>query len=357
MSQSKPLISIIIPVLNREDIISETLDSVLAQSYENWECITVDDGSSDQSKNVVRNYVKKDKRFKLFDRPNEHKPGGAGARNFGYKLSKGEIIQWFDSDDIMHKELLREKIEIFEKHKDIACVISPLTFFEGEKVIGQNTLEKKYDHLYENIISWTIPVWTQSIMFRRSFLDIVERKFDEDLERLMDYEFYGRMYIHHQPKTWLHNNRRIFIRRNNANAISTNFFDQRNISKLQKSESIVKRKLIELLISEHKFSRNLEKFFYQDHKRRMTQLVMIKDYETADLFQESVSFFLKRNNKIFKLIRFRIGFILLKTMPLDNVFLVYRFPRYLKILNKIFFSRGYFKENVLQILPLRKTSY
>ncbi|RLD85933.1 MAG: glycosyltransferase family 2 protein, partial [Bacteroidetes bacterium] len=64
-----PLVSIIIPAYNRADLIGETLDSVLAQTYPNWECIVVDDGSADKTKDVVQHYVDKDPRFILVDRP------------------------------------------------------------------------------------------------------------------------------------------------------------------------------------------------------------------------------------------------------------------------------------------------
>jgi glycosyltransferase involved in cell wall biosynthesis len=91
-----PLVSIIIPTYNRAHLIGETLDSVLAQTYQNWECIVVDDGSSDNTDKVVGKYVQKDSRFKYYHRPDEHLPGGNGARNYGFKMSKGEYVNWFD---------------------------------------------------------------------------------------------------------------------------------------------------------------------------------------------------------------------------------------------------------------------
>ena len=71
---NNPLVSIIIPTYNRAHLIGETLDSVLAQTYQNWECIIVDDGSSDNTDDVVNDYVKKDPRFKYYYRPDEHLP-------------------------------------------------------------------------------------------------------------------------------------------------------------------------------------------------------------------------------------------------------------------------------------------
>jgi len=108
----QPLVSIIIPTYNRAHLIGETLDSVVAQTYENWECIIVDDGSSDNTDEVIEEYTKKDTRFKYYHRPEEHLPGGNGARNYGFKMSQGEYIIWFDSDDLMTRDHIEIKYNL-----------------------------------------------------------------------------------------------------------------------------------------------------------------------------------------------------------------------------------------------------
>lgn len=90
--KKQPLVSIIIPTYNRAHLIGETLDSVLAQTYKNWECIIVDDGSSDNSDEIIDECVKKDARFKYYQRPDEHLPGGNGARNYGFRMSRGTKV-------------------------------------------------------------------------------------------------------------------------------------------------------------------------------------------------------------------------------------------------------------------------
>ncbi|UYW00515.1 glycosyltransferase [Flavobacterium agricola] len=107
---SQPLVSIIIPTYNREDLILETLESVRRQTYENWECIIVDDGSTDDTMDIVLNYIKKDSRFQVHKRPDFHKPGGNGARNYGFLLSKGEYINFLDSDDLISANKISEQI-------------------------------------------------------------------------------------------------------------------------------------------------------------------------------------------------------------------------------------------------------
>ena len=104
------LVSIIMPTYNRAHLIGQTLDSVLAQTYPNWECIIVDDWSTDTSDEVVGEYVKKDSRFQYYQRPKDRKKGPNSCRNYGLELSKGEFVKWFDSDDIMHPKFLENKL-------------------------------------------------------------------------------------------------------------------------------------------------------------------------------------------------------------------------------------------------------
>ena len=98
----QPLVSIIIPTFNRAHLIGETLDSVLAQTYQNWECLVVDDGSNDSTPRILEKYSQLDERFRYLERPDYLPKGGNAARNYGFEHSKGDYVQWFDDDDIMH---------------------------------------------------------------------------------------------------------------------------------------------------------------------------------------------------------------------------------------------------------------
>jgi glycosyltransferase involved in cell wall biosynthesis len=101
-----PLISIIIPTFNRAHIIGETLDSIIAQSYTDWECIIVDDGSTDDTEVVIAEYINNDSRFKFYKRPKHREKGPNSCRNFGFEKSKGHLIHWFDSDDLLFNNAL-----------------------------------------------------------------------------------------------------------------------------------------------------------------------------------------------------------------------------------------------------------
>ena len=77
-----PLVSIIIPTYNREHLIGETLDCVISQTYTNWECIVVDDGSHDNTPEVIKSYFNNDERIKFYNRPDYKNKGASSCRNY-----------------------------------------------------------------------------------------------------------------------------------------------------------------------------------------------------------------------------------------------------------------------------------
>ncbi|MFC4636284.1 glycosyltransferase family 2 protein [Dokdonia ponticola] len=105
------LVSVIIPVFNRAHCIEETLRCVQAQTYAHWECILVDDGSTDDSMDVVSAFAKADPRIRLLRRPDSLPKGANSCRNFGFENSKGTYINWLDSDDLMSPNKLEEQLK------------------------------------------------------------------------------------------------------------------------------------------------------------------------------------------------------------------------------------------------------
>jgi glycosyltransferase involved in cell wall biosynthesis len=109
-----PLVSIIIPTYNRAAIISDTLKSVLAQTYTNWECIVVDDGSTDNTHEVLAGFIEKDNRFQYLLRPDHRLKSASTCRNIGFEISKGSYIQYLDSDDMISENKIEEQITILD---------------------------------------------------------------------------------------------------------------------------------------------------------------------------------------------------------------------------------------------------
>ena len=130
----KPLVSIIIPCYNQGNFLPETLDSVLLQTYSNWECIIINDGSTDITESVALRYCKKDDRFKYFYQENK---GLSASRNKGINNSLGKYILPLDSDDLIGKEYVEKSVEILENNPNIEIVYCKAKLFGIKKGIWQ----------------------------------------------------------------------------------------------------------------------------------------------------------------------------------------------------------------------------
>lgn len=167
-------------------MIGETLDSVLAQTYENWECIVVDDGSTDDTDSVMANFMAKDSRFQYHHRPKDRLPGGNAARNYGFEVSNGEYVQWFDSDDLMVPENLEIKVNTILNYK-VDFVISQTKYFNRD-----NFEDYKYNFKEEevNFLSYSttyISWFTPDIFLRRCVAEKIN--FNESLKAGQEYNF------------------------------------------------------------------------------------------------------------------------------------------------------------------------
>lgn len=148
------MVSIIIPIYNSEKYLAKCLNSVKNQSYEDFEVLLIDDGSTDNSAMICKEFINNDSRFVYYYKKNE---GVSVARNFGINISKGKYIIFIDSDDVIAKDFLLDMIEETEKYNTFVC--SDVIFFKDneidhikknkkEKKIKEFNNEKKYQILY-----------------------------------------------------------------------------------------------------------------------------------------------------------------------------------------------------------------
>ena len=126
------LISIIIPVYNVEGYLRECLDSILAQTFNDFEVICVDDGSTDKSLDILNEYAQKDSRFVIVHQENK---GAGSARNAGIKLAKGKYVQFLDSDDYFEPTMLEELYNHAEKYNADMTVCSARKVDENKNII------------------------------------------------------------------------------------------------------------------------------------------------------------------------------------------------------------------------------
>lgn len=113
--ESTPLVTVVTPCYNASKYLSETIDSVIAQSYKNWEMLIVDDCSSDKSVEIIRNYHQKEPRVKLLQTPN-NTGSPAIPRNIGIEHSAGRYIALLDADDIWYPYKLEQQVKYMEEN-------------------------------------------------------------------------------------------------------------------------------------------------------------------------------------------------------------------------------------------------
>ena len=189
--KATPLVSIIIPAYNRAHLIGETLDSILAQTYTNWECIVVDDGSTDRTLLVLASFAQKDTRIQFHKRPQELPKGANSCRNYGFELCNGKYIQWFDSDDIMHQDKLKTKIEVALMH-NANVIVSKHSTSHLNSVKEFNLENFVSETFYIDYILGKKSVITNDVMLSSSIIG--NTRFDVNLHKAQEYDFFSRVF-------------------------------------------------------------------------------------------------------------------------------------------------------------------
>lgn len=203
----KPKISIIVPIYNVEDYLTECLDSIQNQTFTDFECIMVNDGSTDSSQKIAEQYLV-DNRFYLLNQPNS---GQSVARNKGLLLAKGEFICFVDSDDIIHPRLLELLVAYIQEDLDIveADFTDNLDVFIEEKCFNVQISFEGYGEevLKACIDTWAITHQPVAKLIRKSLIENVlfpENLIYEDLytgiallkkvRKAVKLDFYGYYY-------------------------------------------------------------------------------------------------------------------------------------------------------------------
>lgn len=136
-----PKISVIVPVYNSEKVINRCIDSILKQTYSDFELILINDGSKDKSIDILRDYEKKDLRVRVIDNENN---GVSETRNIGINEAKGEYIQFVDSDDYIDENMLKESLEQLEKNSVDIIMSGIYLDIEKNGVVNSSTQTYEY---------------------------------------------------------------------------------------------------------------------------------------------------------------------------------------------------------------------
>ena len=184
-----PEISVVVPVYNVETYLRRALDSLLAQTFGNWEAICVNDGSTDSSWQILQEYANKDKRFKIFSQPNE---GVSIARNKALELSQGKYIAFLDSDDYISEGFLEGLYNAAEQtgaDLAVASIKQEKIRKKDRKIVIKNrlllTARKIYTSMAELYILLKLPrsCFVTNKLYRKSVYDMhfVPHEYFEDI--------------------------------------------------------------------------------------------------------------------------------------------------------------------------------
>jgi len=183
-------ISVIMSIYNGESYLKKSIDSILSQTYQNFEFIIINDGSTDNTKNILNDY-RNYERIKVIDQDNI---GLTKSLNKGIHLAKGKYIARMDCDDISFKKRLEAQKKFLDKNKDCAVVG---TYYKEINGVGEIISKIKYkdiynyDHIKEKLVKGNI-ISHSSVMFRKDLI-IKEGLYDENIPYGQDYDLWVRL--------------------------------------------------------------------------------------------------------------------------------------------------------------------
>lgn len=186
-----PKISIIVPVYNVEKYLRYCLDSIIEQTFQDWECICIDDGSFDNSGSILDEYEKKDNRFVVIHKKNG---GVSSARNVGLDIAKGEWISFIDSDDILKKECFSCLISELNTHSGVGVLETYYRSFpfRETKQFYQDTLLNSTEWIDRVCLLVFTPntskICPRTMLLKREVIG--EERFDEQMSLYEDVFFY-----------------------------------------------------------------------------------------------------------------------------------------------------------------------
>ncbi len=234
-------VSVIIPAYNGDRYLAEAINSVLVQTYNDYEIIVVDDGSTDNTRHVVEQYGKT---VQYLSQTNQ---GVAASRNLGLAASRGEYIAFLDQDDVFLPHKLSAQVALLKQNSDLGMVNS------GWQIMDQlgevKAAVQPWQHIpnldRKNLVIWK-PVFLGAMLFRRSWLERL-KGFDTNLEQTPDVDLVMRLAMMDCPAAWAKQTT-VKYRQHDANAskntllqtqelnqITAKFFTQPNLSPEVKS--------------------------------------------------------------------------------------------------------------------------
>ena len=264
-----PLVTVLMPVYNGEKYLKEAIESILNQTFRNFEFLIIDDGSTDNSVKIIQSF--NDLRIRLIR--NESNIGLIKTLNKGLKLSNGKYIARMDCDDVSLPKRLSAQVNFMEKHPEIGVCGSWV------KIIG---LEKKFINKYPQkheearaYLLFNTPFAHPAVIIRKEILEKYKLEYDENYKHADDYEFWSRIINHTKisniPKVLLHyrihhesvSKKYSSIQTENSNKIRLRLIKQLNIAPTNEELDIHRRFIRPDYLNPKDFISQLELWFYK----------------------------------------------------------------------------------------------
>lgn len=186
MKSKQPLVSVIMPVYNAGIYLVEAIESILNQTYQNFELIIVNDGSTDQSGTIINFYLQRyPEKIKAYHLPKNW--GESAAANYGFQKSKGEFIARMDADDIAKPEKIKKQVDYLLAHPEVIVLGTQAEVInESGELIGKKLFPKTHEKIYQ-LYGIYHPMLHPSCIFRRRLLPEKDKLWENTHEPNDDY--------------------------------------------------------------------------------------------------------------------------------------------------------------------------
>lgn len=327
MSSISPDISVIMPAYNAEKYIAESIESILNQTFQNFELIILDDASSDKTKEIVLSYAQNDNRIVYVEKQSNHGP--ATLRNEGIRLAKGTFIALNDADDLSETTRFEKQVAIFNQQPNVAVCGSWITVF-GDAMetyvfeAPEHPIEIKLTFLSYDCLA------NSSAMFRKSCVENLE--YQKEYVPAEDYKLWSEVIVKHDFNII----QEALVRyRQHENNISKTKADNLAISDLKIKTELFKN-IFELKNEDFDFKKLVDFFEILANRKKLNKQQILSFFEIAKQI-------IKINDEkgIFPKVLFQNRMIELLTKPFiyskTNPFFVFqlqsKFPNEFKLLS------------------------
>lgn len=280
--ENNQLITIVLTTYNRAHLIGEMLDSIKAQTYIKWECIIIDDNSTDNVEEVVNDFLVIDSRFLFLKKPKDLLKGLPSSRNIGIKKAQGNYIIFFDDDDVLHPELLHRCLAEFKRDRNIDFVHYKKQAFQGE--FDKNLLSLPINHdilyfnenLFEKVILGEFALASCTVLWKSKLLKT--NHFNESLMYAEEWECYSRILINNKLSGVFIKSPLYFNRKHN-NSNTGEFWNNDPI----RMDSYIKAQQIvcESIVDADLMTKKLKKYFYHKTYTLKSKMIISKFLEQS----------------------------------------------------------------------------